>query len=176
MVKYIGIKAILAKFRAELLAEIAIPPGIVQIWPGSQIPVGWFECDGRLLSKANYPGLYAAIGDLYRLSSDNDGTLFRIPDYRECAVVGCGTNITVVPGDSHDAYAMGEFKNDQLQDHVHGIRLRALAGGEGQWNPEWMGRSGDYIESNPHSTSVWGARTGSVTRGKRRGAYFIIKY
>lgn len=49
-------------------------------WPAAgNIPVGWLECDGRTLSTAGYPRLFAVIGTSY--GSDGVGS-FNLPDLR----------------------------------------------------------------------------------------------
>lgn len=49
-------------------------------WPAAgNIPVGWLECDGRMLNSAEYPRLFAVIGTAY--GGDGVGT-FNLPDLR----------------------------------------------------------------------------------------------
>lgn len=49
-------------------------------WPAAgNIPVGWLECDGRTLSTAGYPRLFAVIGTAY--GGDGVAT-FNLPDLR----------------------------------------------------------------------------------------------
>lgn len=49
-------------------------------WPAAgNIPVGWLECDGRALSPADYPRLFAVIGTAY--GGDGVAT-FNLPDLR----------------------------------------------------------------------------------------------
>lgn len=49
-------------------------------WPAAgNIPVGWLECDGRALSPASYPRLFAVIGTAY--GGDGVAT-FNLPDLR----------------------------------------------------------------------------------------------
>ena len=49
-------------------------------WPAAgNIPVGWLECDGRMLNSAEYPRLFAVIGTAY--GGDGVAT-FNLPDLR----------------------------------------------------------------------------------------------
>jgi microcystin-dependent protein len=51
-------------------------------------PAGWLLCNGSLVTRAQYPNLYAAIGDAY---GANDGsTNFALPDMRDVFPVGVG--------------------------------------------------------------------------------------
>ena len=90
----------------------SIPAGVVSPYAGSSAPTGWLICDGRALSKATYPELYAAIGTNWG-SGDGVNTDFNIPDFREAVPVGTGTRPSGVS--NHDVYTLGQFKDDQFQ-------------------------------------------------------------
>jgi hypothetical protein len=55
-----------------------IPPnGAVIMFAGTLVPIGWLECDGRALSRDEYPDLFERIGTVY---GNGDGsTTFNIP-------------------------------------------------------------------------------------------------
>lgn len=62
--------------------------GLVSSWSGppSTVPSGWLLCDGRAISRTQFPALYAAIGTTYGVG---DGTTtFNIPDGKGRVVVG----------------------------------------------------------------------------------------
>lgn len=54
-------------------------PGDIKCSASPNVPDGWLPCDGRTLSRADYPGLFAAIGVRY---GAGDGT-FNLPDVRQ---------------------------------------------------------------------------------------------
>jgi microcystin-dependent protein len=59
--------------------EIAYIPGELRSFAGLAIPSGWMACEGQLLAVADYPELFAAIGDSY----GGDGVVnFALPNYR----------------------------------------------------------------------------------------------
>jgi len=64
------------------------PIGSIIPYGGSQLPAGWFICDGRSLSKNDYFDLWKVIGYNY---GGSDST-FNLPDLRDKAVMGAGTN------------------------------------------------------------------------------------
>lgn len=65
--------------------------GFMQEWGGTTDPDGWLVCDGRELSRGQYPDLFAAIGTRY---GAGDGlTTFNIPDLRGQFVRGSLYNI-----------------------------------------------------------------------------------
>lgn len=138
-------------------------PGLVQQFAGasSKIPPHWLLCDGSEYDVGAYPELFDVIGYTY----GGSGSKFKVPDYRECALVGAGENGTDTM-EAHDVYGLGEFKDDQLQDHQHstgatpasGLDLPLLYAGS----------------SNSHTGNVMAGRAGLVTRGKRKGTNYII--
>lgn len=146
------------------------PIGVVLPYSGATAPLGWLICDGRLLVASVYKELYDVIG--YRYGGENGA--FYIPDMREVVPVGIGTrNANII----HDVYTLGQFKDDQSQNHSHianfrtsrdtdearisvGCRLNAY--------PEAYGSATNYI-GGPKS-----GRFGDVTRGKRIGMNYII--
>ena len=96
---------------------------------------------------------------------------------RECVPVGAGAS-TRAGIAAHDVYKLGEFKDDQLQGHVHHYTA---------WNAEQMGRNppGNNVARNvyaistsvPQSDGVNGIpRTGTTTHGKQLGVNYMIKY
>ena len=102
---------------------------------------------------------------------------FYLPDLRECVPVGAGES-TRAGIAAHDVYTVGQFKDDQLQGHIHHYKA---------WNVEQMGRDppGNYLARNRYATStsvpqsdgVNGTpRTGTTTHGKQVGVNYLIKY
>lgn len=55
-----------------------------------KVPTGWLICYGQKVLKADYPRLYAAIGDAYNTGGEL-GTEFRVPDCRDRTLIGRGT-------------------------------------------------------------------------------------
>jgi microcystin-dependent protein len=54
-------------------------------WATSNLPAGFFWCNGQTISIANYPGLYAVLGTTY--GGDGINT-FGLPDIRGRTIVG----------------------------------------------------------------------------------------
>lgn len=103
---------------------------------------------------------------------------------RECTLVGIGTNNTATNIANHDAYSLGEFKDDCFQGHVHYIRNKDGAGSASGY---YLGRSSDSWGISDSMLGVGGTiantndpygtypRVGNVTRGKRKGVNYLIK-
>lgn len=142
-----------------------VPTGTVLAFAGPTAPDGFLLCDGTSYPVADYPALYAVIGNVY----GGDETAFNVPDYREVALVGVGQN-TKNSIATHDVYTLGQFKDDCFQNHTHVIQLS-------------NGIAGSNMQSNTYGTnqktiSTGGAnsgRRGNVTRGKRTGVNYVIK-
>lgn len=110
-----------------------------------------------------------------------------------------GTNITDNNHQSHDEYSLGQFKDDQFQNHRHDVGIRfklpGMSGDETCFDGlittaapnsiiELRENSPDYLSSTYRlrwHDPLYGdyndnkARFGEVTRGKRKGVKYIIK-
>ena len=127
------------------------------------VPIGFLPCDGSQYDTTQYSSLYALLG------SD------RLPDLRESTLVGIGTSDRAEITD-HDVYTLGQFKDDQLQEHNHYTKQTSLTGGE--INGYLYGRQSnegyDY-NGNRQVTGVRDGRVGNTTHGKQTGVFWVIK-
>jgi microcystin-dependent protein len=129
-------------------------------------PQGYLYCDGSIFDSSVYPALYQYLGTNV------------LPDFREFSPVGAEQNTTNVYDAStnpsgvihdHDVYAEGESKDDQIQSHTHS-QQRYSSG------PDNIYATGPYgAVANISTSDVQGARTGTVTRGKRKAVFVYIK-
>ncbi len=65
-----------------------VPVGAIMPWPGVSAPPGFLICDGALISRATYAGLFTAIGTTF--GTGNGTTTFGIPDMRSRTPIGAG--------------------------------------------------------------------------------------
>lgn len=163
------------------------PTGVVLPFAGSTAPDGYLLCDGGSYLRTKYASLFAVIGAAFGAA---DGDHFNVPDMREAAPVGAGTR--AAGATAHDAFALGEFKDDQMQGHGHDLNAynnsgdyngtigNSLANSNGSAliykniAPNGKLRAGSV--GNPATDGVNGTpRAGTVTRGKGLGLNFIIK-
>ena len=159
----------------DLLEEKSISltqPGQVIAFAGDwrRIPDGWKRCEGQEYPTVELPRLFDVIGRTYGGSVER-GT-FKLPDYRECALVCYGQNSTYPIAD-HDIYNIGEFKDDAVQQHVHvytHVQYDVPVGGV---EP---GSAGTHLGLLELNTGTNTGRTANVTRGKRIGVVYLIKY
>ena len=153
--------------------------GVIQAFSGNIIPRGFLVCNGASYKVADYPDLYAVIGNTYGGDTEN----FNVPDYRETVLVGVGENTTDTIA-SHDVYGLGEFKDDQLQritgDFEAGNRNTsphtsgAFSAKGSQYT--WFALSETATSSSSvefDSSKV--TRSGTTTHGKQKGVTYIIK-
>jgi microcystin-dependent protein len=63
-----------------LATPVQFPAGTVISFAGSTAPEGWMICDGAAISRTNYAGLFAAIGEAW--GSGDGSTTFNLPDLR----------------------------------------------------------------------------------------------
>ncbi|MBC3438263.1 tail fiber protein [Pseudomonas sp. BW16M2] len=64
----------------QLIGFSGVAPGDIKYTAANTVPVGWLKADGLLVSRAEYPALFTAIGTTY---GEGDGlTTFKLPDLR----------------------------------------------------------------------------------------------
>ena len=159
------------------------PIGTVLSFAGQTIPNGYLLADGASYPTAEYPDLYAVIGNTY----GGDGENFNVPDYRETVLVGVGENTTDTIA-SHDIYGLGEFKDDQLQGHWHNLGNSngtvTVSLGTSIKGSETKSAASDqsitrYMVDTALDAITDGTngepRTGTTTRSKQKGVNYIIK-
>lgn len=103
----------------------AVPVGTIVAWPGLFVPEKWHLCDGSVLNRADYPGLFNALGTRFNTGGETS-TQFRLPDLRGRSIFGRdnmgGTAAgRVTQGVSGvDGETIGARGGDQrLQQHNH---------------------------------------------------------
>lgn len=177
----------------DRISEASIPIGIIYPFAGEFgtkeepykfVPSGFLACDGHEENRIQRAKLFGVIGTKY--GNGDEINTFNVPDFRECALVGAGQN-THNSIATHDVYTLGQFKDDQIQTHNH----RRWDTGKGNlWNctvPNFPAGAGYGVgwtdlystgqnQGAQYTAYVNGARTSSVTRGKRKAVNFIIKY
>ena len=162
------------------LAECLAPVGSIQPFAGTTVPQGWLLCDGRAVSRSDFARLYAVIGEAF--GQGNGSSTFNLPDMREAAPCGVGTHAAGVM--NHDTYDLGQFKDDQMQGHIHTATTTATRSRNGSPIMSGSGSGGDYFPpagsvtiGDPVADAHGNGQplVGPVTRGKRIGVNFIIK-
>jgi hypothetical protein len=171
---------VLKSIRHTIYADGTVGGGnIASIKPSftDTLDYGWLACEHQSLLRADYPKLLSYF-QTHKIGSDTmldvfgyaDADHFYLPDTREAALVGAGQNEADAASiTTHDVYTVGQFKDDCLQNHVHAVQRYASG-------PDGIYLNGPY-GTVMTQTSDWvnSARTGSITRGKRKGVKYIIK-
>lgn len=146
-----------------------LPIGVILPYGGDEAPSGMMMCFGQILQISAWPALYKVIGTKF----GGDGvTTFKLPDLRECTLVGAGENNTDTI-DTHDVYTVGEFKDDQIQSHTHTLP-NAITSTSGVGNAVGVLANPGIIAKNAGTDKGTTGRFGNVTHGKQKGVNFII--
>ena len=66
--------------------------GMIILWPGNFIPLGWLLCDGSILNVNQNQALFSILGKLY---GGNGTTNFALPDLRGRVVISTGQGPTL---------------------------------------------------------------------------------
>ena len=120
---------------------------------------GYLYCDGSTFDENVYPALYMYLGSNV------------LPDYRECVMVGAEENTTDTIA-THDVYGEGEFKDDQLQEHTHGLFNHNPGGDSGSYT---VNSSDNGFYGNAFTGGAKSGRHGDTTHGKQKAVYVYIK-
>ena len=119
----------------------------------------WLLADGSPVDATLHPKLAAVMPTL--------------PDLRECVLVGAGQSARAIldeDGHSHDIYALGEFKDDQMQEHTHRYSAPNPSTDVGGLIPGLR-----IVSSSIRvETSTTSGRSGSTTHGKQVGVLYYV--
>ena len=129
--------------------------GAVQGFLITPVDKHWLLADGSTVDATLHPRLAAVMPTL--------------PDLRECVLVGAGQNThnTIA---THDVYSVGQFKDDQFQDHGHTLVTRA---GYGVGGPGFaVSNSGS--EWGRYNSNGASERAKSTTHGKQTGVLYYV--
>ena len=77
----------------KLYARHPLSAGTVLMIGGDQLPDGFLLCNGALVSRTTYAGLFAAIGETY--GAGDGKTTFALPDYRDRVLQGASAGVGV---------------------------------------------------------------------------------
>lgn len=168
-------------------AEGIIPTGSViytaALRHTAELPVGYLRCDGSVLSKADYPELWDAIGSIFNsgvvggfpgagvnLPSTLDiATQFRVP-YLSGSFIRCWdgpTRTSIDPGTTQRIF--GTYQEDDLKSHTHTVPISG-GGSSATILTGTTGASGTLV------TSATPASGGLETRPRNIALMAIIKY
>lgn len=101
---------------------VELPAGMILHFGMTQAPEGWLKCDGSEVAKADYPKLFAAIGNNFgELENKNN---FKLPDLRGEFIRGWDEGRGLDNG-----RIFASEQEDALQDHSHysgGVITRSI--------------------------------------------------
>ena len=128
-------------------------------------PRNYLYCDGSTFNAGQYPALYLYLGSNV------------LPDYRECTMVGAEENTTDTIA-THDVYAQGEFKDDQIQNITGNFGGNQDITADGAFAE--VSRYNMNSGSSPYAMKVSFdasrvARAGTTTHSKQKAVYVYIK-
>lgn len=144
------------------------PIGSIIPFGGTTAPNGFLLCQGQAVSRTTYAELFAVIGTAFG-TGDGSAT-FNLPDLRETVPVGVSQS-TRSDIATHDVYTIGQFKDDQLQEHRHSLP-NDINAAFGENTSAFGGGGGSPFTS---TGTISSGRTGTTTHGKQLGVNYIIK-
>lgn len=146
------------------------PIGSILPYGGAIAPSGWFICQGQAISRTTYAELFAVIGTTF--GSGDGSTTFNLPDMRESVPKGAGeTGKTVGAHVKSGGLAVGEFLDDRLQNHTHGVPVDQNSGNLVSSHAQTANANAAILFTD----EVKGNRKGVTTEVKSVGVNYIIK-
>jgi microcystin-dependent protein len=164
------------------------PTGTVLAFAGTAAPADHLMCDGSVVSRTTYAGLYAVIGDAF---GNGDGsTTFHLPDMRGNFIRGTAngqgsdpdraTRISSGPG-GNIGDNVGSFQGDEVKGHGHVLKGSTTNGNDPFTATNYFGYRDEqshrnmFSSTNINNTNVIGNSAGSESRPKNIGMNHIIK-
>lgn len=154
------------------------PIGAIQAFDSTDIPSSFLEFKGQTVNRADYPDLWAHIvknnlfgeGKFYGIGDGS--TTFTLADLRETSLKGYGeTSRSVGAHVKSGGLAVGEFIDDQLEEHQHVVYTSSTA----------VGMSNKAREGDPEgfteirTSGVIEGRVGTTTEVKAVGVVWAVK-
>ena len=184
----------LADLADELRRELN-PPGTVMAYAGTSPPPGWLMCDGDIVTQAEYPYLWDAIGFSHGAGTAADGD-FHLPDYRGRFLRGTDdpdgpdsptyaaggndpdaedTERSIMNTGGNTGNRVGSLQADEFKRHRHSVSRKANLG-DGWVNSSYPsgGELSTFNTNNPVAYTEF--EGGDETRPKNANVNFIIKY
>jgi rhizosphere induced protein len=163
----------------SLMEESMISAGMIICWGGQKnnIPPGWHECDGTLLSQTQYANLYAAIGESFGQSPP--AGQFYLPDLRGQFVRGVDDGAGNDPDLSarHDMQnpsitysGVGSVQASALQTHTHAYSTIVEVSSNGIIDDAHAYGYASWASAAPAGCNV----SQSETRSTNAALYYII--
>lgn len=141
--------------------------GEIKMWAGNTIPKGWLSCDGAEVSKATYPKLYQAIGDLWGTPTNSSN--FMLPNLNGRVPVGYNSADT-------DFATVGKSGGEK----THTLTVNEIPSHRHQQYGPYStgnGSSGAYMQANNRTTTrVNTDYTGGDGAHNNLQPYAVIKY
>ena len=138
--------------------------GVVKMWAGNVAPENYQFCNGQLVAVADFPALYAVIGNSY----GGNSTFFNLPDFRGRVAIGAGqgTGLTQKSlGETGGAETV-TLTAAQLPSHNH--QLNALNGGldintpVGNFLPEYVNTASKFYAQQAAGETLLSMNNASI--------------
>lgn len=106
----------IANIDSKIIGD-TLPIGTILPYSSSTVPTGYLLCDGSLISRTEYSGLFNVIGTSYNLETDTDDTKFRLPNLKGRVPVGLDSEDT-------DFNTLGKTGGSKyMQKHTHNVTI-----------------------------------------------------
>ena len=163
---------------ATLFADVGV--GFIGAFDAEEVPDGWLIFNGQTVLRSDYPDLWAranrngqvGVGKFYGIGDGS--TTFTLADLRETSLKGYGeTSRSVGAHVKSGGLGVGEFIDDQLQNHEHESARADQAGSGGPNISILHGVINGATESG--GGEIITGRHGTTTEVKAVGVVWAVK-
>jgi microcystin-dependent protein len=141
----------------QAVQETTISAGSIQMFAGSTAPNGWLICDGSIISRKTYSGLFKVIGTTFGAGNSND--TFTLPDSRGRVPIGAGTGASLTARTLGTALGAetATLATTNLPSHTHATSVSTESA-----THTHTGTSSDQSVTHTHSYGIPIGTTGSA--------------
>lgn len=138
-----------------LASAAAVQIGEVKAFAGGAVPSKWKLCDGSVLSRSTYAGLFGAIGTAY--GGGDGSTTFAIPDLRGRTAIGADPN-NQSTASGHTAHALGQTAGKE----THALTTSEMPSHSHSYSTYTFATNGQVSGAYNRISSPTGYNTGSA--------------
>ncbi len=153
-----------------------VPAGTVVPFASDKVPEGYLLCDGRSLSRIDYPKLFSAIGTAH---GSVDANSFNLPDYRGLFLRG----VDGLAGNDPDKDARTQMKTGgnagNLVGSVQGDMFASHSHTYNTYGDEFHDKLGPWAAGGPQLYRIESTNsTGSSNETRPKNAYvnYVVKF
>ena len=152
-------------------------PGDIKATFDTQDQTGWLECNGQVVSRTTYSGLFDAIGEVY--GAGDGSTTFQLPDLRGRVIgaAGAGADLTARAVGGTIGAETHTLAESEIPEHTHEQdAATTYSDGNGAGQATAGSSSAIKADTSPRSTGSYGGGEAHNNMQPTIWARYLIKF